>query len=345
MKNNKTKRVKKRDDEPSKEHMWNVFNKEKEMDKMECIYDKTESGICSICNHILIIGEDGFNVCPNPKCGVLYTNKLDFSPEWKFHSTDDKTDPSRCGNPIDPILQESSFSGKILIGNKASNEIRKIAQWTKWKSMPHKEKSLNDELQYINIMAQKAGINEIFINHAMYIYKDLLEQKLFRGINRDSIKASSIYIACRLNGFPRTPFEIAEIFNIDKAAANSGCSMATDLMHSIERSIEPEQKQELCNITSLTFIERFCSKLNISDRLTLLAKFIANEVDDKTAFSNNNPPTIACGIVLFISIHFNLNIDKPQITKITGVSEVSIAKVFKKLDEIKDELIPNCFFE
>jgi transcription initiation factor TFIIB len=322
-------------------------NREKyiELDIKNNIEEKTDlkSDICEICNNLLIINEDGFNLCSNTKCSILYTNTFDQSPEWKFFNNDDKVDPSRCGNPINPLLQESSFSGKILCGPNSSNEMRKVGQWTKWKSMPHKEKSLNDEFQYITIIARNSGINEIFINHATHIYKDLLDQKMFRGINRDSIKASSIYMACRLNGYPRTAYEISKIFNIDRAVANSGCSIASDLMHNIERSIEPSLKLEICSITPLTFIERYCCHLNFEEKYILLAKFIVNELENNNIIHDNNPQTITSGIILFISIHFNLNIKKNDIKDISGVSPVSMTKVLKKLELIKKDLIPNCF--
>jgi transcription initiation factor TFIIIB Brf1 subunit/transcription initiation factor TFIIB len=359
----------------SHQNMWNAFDNLKKNiqhnikePELKCVYNseknidlldnettpniinssplhKNEIGLCEICNFILIISDEGFNLCSNPKCGILYTNSLDYSPEWKFHNSEDKVDPARCGNPVDPLLQESSYSGKILCSPNSSYELRKVCQWTKWKSMPHKEKSLNDELQYITIMAQKAGINEIFINHAMYIYKDLLEQKMFRGINRDSIKASSIYMACRLNGFPRTSFEIAEIFNIDKASANSGCSIASDLMHNIERSIEPSLKLEISTTTPLTFIERFCCRLKIEEKFILLAKFIANEIENNNLIDDNNPQSISSGIILFISNNFQLNITKKDIKDISGVSPVSMTKVSKKLELLKQNLIPACFYE
>lgn len=315
-------------------------------DEMKKIVKPTEeSGICQICNTLLIFGEEGFEICPNSQCGILYTNNLDFSPEWSHYNENDKTDPSRCGNPIDPLFQESSFSGKILCGPKSSYELHKVSQWTKWKSMPHKEKSLHDELQYISLMAQKSGINEIFIQHAMHIYKDLLEQKMFRGINRDSIKASSVYMACRLNGFPRTAYEISQIFDIDKASANSSCSIASDLMHNIERSIDPSEKLHLTTTTPFTFIERFCCRLDIDEKYIMLAKFIAKEIESNNLINDNNPQTISSGIILFISHNFKLHITKDDITNISGVSSVSISKVSKKLNVLKDSLIPKCFYE
>ena len=152
-------------------------------------------------------------------------------------------------------------------------------------------------------------------------------------------------MACILNGFPRTAFEISEIFNIDKASANSGCSMASDLMHNIERSIEPSLKLEVSSTTPLTFIERFCCRLKIEEKYILLAKFIANEIENNNLIDDNNPQTICTGIILFISNNFKLNITKNNIKDISGVSPVSITKVSKKLELLKDKLIPKCFIK
>ena len=51
--------------------------------------------------------------------------------------------------------------------------MKKIRKWTEWQSMPHKEKSLYDEFQFITVMAQNAGIPKIFIDNAMTIHKDI----------------------------------------------------------------------------------------------------------------------------------------------------------------------------
>ena len=45
-------------------------------------------------------------------------------------------------------------------------------------------------------------------------HKKISETKTYRGLNRDGIIAASIYIACRINNYPRTAKEIANIFNI-----------------------------------------------------------------------------------------------------------------------------------
>jgi transcription initiation factor TFIIB len=309
--------------------------------------DNQELDLCELCNSTLIISDDGFPTCCNKNCGIIYKNTLDYSPEWRYYGAEDKNqkDPTRCGNPINPLLLESSFSCKVLLSSASTYEMRKIYKWTEWQSMPHKEKSLYDEFQFITLMAQNAGIPKIFIDDAIAIHKDISEQKMFRGMNRDSIKAASIYISCRLNGCPRTAHEIAEIFILDKTSATSGCSMAVKILNNIERNYDSSEQTDLCTTRPIAFIDRYCSKLNINNELTMLSKFIANKVEAQNIINNNTPHAVAAGIVFFISQNCNLNISKMDIKVACGVSEVTINKCYKKLENMKMHLIPNCILE
>lgn len=334
-----------------KSKLWDIYDNDKKdiydsqsevkKERIECVYAK-DAEVCNICNSPLMIMEDGFPTCTGPDCGVIYKDTLDYSPEWRFYGSEDKNakDPTRCGNPINPLLVESSFGCKVICNSKSSYEMKKIRKWTEWQSMPHREKSLYEEFQFITIMAQNAGISRIFIDHAMIIYKDISEQKMFRGMNRDGIKAASIYISCRLNGCPRTAHEIAEIFKLDKTSATNGCSMAVNILHNIERSIEPSKQTELCTTLPSSFIERYCSKLNINNELTMLCKFVSLKIEKNNIITDNIPHAISAGIIYLISQNCNLNISKNDIKIVSGVSEVTINKCFKKLDVISNTLLP-----
>lgn len=313
---------------------------------LNVVKERTEMDLCNICNHILMIMDDGFPTCTNPTCGVIYTNTLDYSPEWRFFGNDDRGghDPTRCGNPINPLLVESSYGCKVLCSSKSSYEMKKIRKWTEWQSMPHKEKSLYEEFQFITIMAQNSGIPKIFIDEAMAIHKDISEQKMFRGLNRDGIKAASIYISCRLNGCPRTAHEISEIFKLDKTSATNGCSTAINILNNVERNIE-QTPTILETTTPSSFIERYCSKLNMNQELTMLCTFIAKKVESQQIILDNAPHAIASGIVYFISANCHLDITKLEIKQISGISEVTINKCYKKLENIKDALIPKCIID
>jgi len=340
-----------------KNNLWSIFDQDVKQSattenantEVEVVYEtgKNESGLCGLCNSVLMIMEDGFPTCTNVSCGIIYKNTLDYSPEWRFFGADDKhsNDPTRCGNPINPLLVESSFGCKLLCNTKTSYEMKKISKWTSWQSMPHKEKALYDEFQFITIMAQNAGIPKIFIDDAMVIHKDISEQKMFRGMNRDGIKSASIYISCRLNGCPRTAHEIAEIFKLDKTSATKGCSMAVNILSNIERSISAEHQTDLCTTTPSSFIERYCSLLFVNAELTVLAKFIANKIEKNNIITDNTPHAIAAGIVYFVAQTCGLSITKNDIYLKCGVSEVTINKCFKKMDSIKLDLIPKCILD
>jgi transcription initiation factor TFIIB len=223
--------------------------------------------------------------------------------------------------------------------------MKKIRKWTEWQSTPHREKSLYEEFQFITIMAQNAGIPKIFIDYAMVIHKDISEQKMFRGMNRDGIKAASIYISCRLNECPRTAHEIADIFKLDKQSTTYGCSMAVNILHNIERNIDPAQKTELGTTTPSAFIDRYCSRLNIMNELAILSKFIAKKVENHSIVCDNTPQSSAAGIVYFVSQICKLDISKLDIKVICGVSEVTINKCYKKLDSIRHQLVPQCILD
>ena len=219
--------------------------------------------------------------------------------------------------------------------------MHKIKRYTDLQSMPYKEKSQYDEFQLITIISQNAGIPKMIIDDATRFHKQISEAKTFRGLNRDSIIAASIYISCRVNNFPRTAKEIADIFNLDNTSATKGCKNAVSIINQIEyQNKESDDVLILNKTTPLSFIDRYCSKLNINNELTNLCKFVAHKIEKNNLIPENTPHSIAGGIIYFISQTCNLNISKNTINNISKISEVTINKCYKKLEVYKNELIP-----
>jgi len=349
-KNHKTQKKKKTLTTIEKEKWWKLLDEEKQQIKFEedpISSEMRELDICPECKHVLIFIEEGFPSCT--ACGYMNNYTLDYSPEWRYFASDQKgaqSDTTRCGNPIDPLLEESSYACKIMCNSNASYEMKNLRKWARWQSMPHREKALYDEFQIITIMAQNAGIPKTFIELAKTIYKDLYEQKTFRGVKRDAIRAASIWISCWKYGYPRTSNEIADIFKIDRTSASLGCSLAEEMLHSHERNMDQSDKSQLCPLTPSSFIERFSSKLGFSSELTILAKFVAHQVEKQNTILDNRPQAIAAGILYFISFHCQLQFTKMDIKNILGdeASEVTINKCFKKLNEFKTVLLPSWVF-
>ena len=345
----KTKKLK-RQGTINKKEMWDSFYKECESNttNIECVFIKPENReFCDCCENILEITEEGFMACTNKKCGIVYKDVLDHSAEWRFYGAEDNhsTDPTRAGPPINPLLQESSFGCKVMCPNHSTYEMRKIRRYSEWQSMPYREKSQYDEFQRITILAGQAGIPKIIIDDAMRYHKKISEAKSFRGLNRHGIIAASIYIASRLNSYPRTAKEIATIFNLENTSATKGCKNAVSIINELEHDMQNGEKTSLCRTTPHAFIERYCSRLNINSELTKLCNFIAIRIQNNNLIPENTPHSIAAGIIYFVAQVCKINVTKRDVNNVSDISEVTINKCYKKLDNMKTNLIPQVIFQ
>ena len=141
-------KTKKNKDRVERARLWSLFDQEiKDYNKapVECIYrNKEERESCDVCGTGTGLSDDGFYTCKNPSCGVLYTDTLDLSPEWRYYGADDSHtgNPTRCGMPVNPLMVESSFGCKVVCEGRSTYEMRKIRRYTEWQAMPYKDRSL-----------------------------------------------------------------------------------------------------------------------------------------------------------------------------------------------------------
>ena len=312
---------------------------------VECLYRK--SGIrenCEVCSSEVVLTDDGFLTCKNPACSILYKDEsLDQSAEWRYYGADDNqnNDPTRCGMPVNPLLKESSYGCKVMCeGGSYSQDMLKIRRYTEWQSMPYREKAQYDMFQKITTLAQNKGISKMIIDEALRVHKRISEHKTFRSLNRDGVVGASIYIACKIHNCPRTPKEIATIFNLDNTSATKGCKNAVSIINELESNLENSEKTNFCKTKPEAFIERYCSRLAINDELTKLCQFIAVMIEKQNLIPENTPHSIASGIIYFVACQCHLPITKKDVNRVSDMSEVTINKCYKKLYDMRDKLLP-----
>ena len=337
--------MKRRISSSTMDNILNNFNAEAvEMAETEMETEMVNEDICASCNALLQISEDGFKVCSSVTCGRIYKNILDHTAEWRNYS-ENASDPTRCGMPINPLLRESSYGCRVIAKGYTTYEMRKIMRYTEWQSMPYKEKSQYDEFERIKMMAANSGISKCIVNDALSIHNKISKEKTFRAQNRDGIIAASLYISCKMNDYPRTAKEIAQIFNLNKSSATRGCKNATLILNKIERNLDGEEKTSMCHIKPITFISRYCSRLNLNAELTKLCQFIALQIEKNNLIPENTPHSIATGIIYFVSQTCNLNISKKDVRAISDISEVTINKCCNKLKQYQDKIVPKCIID
>ena len=326
-----------------KKKLWRQFEEEGIKNKDSILEINKEKHICEKCGCNFYMNNDGFCICSNTTCGIINKAVIDQSAEWRYYGSDDNAfaDPTRCGMPINPLLEESSYGCKVICHGSTSYEMLKIKRYTEWQSMPYKEKSQYDEFQRICVLANLGGITKNIIDDAIVLHKKVSEHQTFRGLNRDGIISASIYISCRKNSNPRTAKEIANIFKLDSTSATKGCKNALTIINNIEKDYNMSDKTVLCNTSPSDFINRFCSKLNMNTELTKLCEFISVLVEKNNLVPENTPHSIAAGVIYLVVQIFHLHIQKKDINKISNISEVTINKCYKKLEEKKEKLIPS----
>ena len=127
---------------------------------------------------------------------------------------------------------------------------------------------------------------------------------IIRCINRKSLIAACVFFGCKLQGRPRSPKEIADIFDLELKQVNKGCRKFLDLMN-----VDILMYKIRCS-QSTDFIERYCKKLKVNLEYIDSAKRISNNIHKLDIASTHQPPSVAAGSILLMANLYDLDISK-----------------------------------
>tara|TARA_Y100001958_G_C21246399_1_gene576846 strand:- start:1830 stop:2786 length:957 start_codon:yes stop_codon:yes gene_type:complete len=263
-------------------------------------------------------------------------NILD-KPEWRYYGYNDtkSSDPTRCGFAVNPLLPESSVGTTIKPGyyGKSMNKTKRMVDWN---SMTYKERSLNKIFNDIQNICNKNNIPPKISQESKSLYKIMSENKISRGNNRIGIIAACIYFACKNCDVPRSAKEISVMFNINNIIVTKGCKKFQEILH--YNKLNRDRINRNIIINSNDFIDRFCDKLNLSNNDIKQIKEISDKAQKHKIIYENTPPSIAVGSIYLYIRKNKLDISKKDISNISKISEVTINKCYKKLEEHIDKL-------
>lgn len=268
-------------------------------------------------------------------CSNIITN-ITNNAEWRcYKSTDGRgNDPTRCGMPVNILLPESSVGSSISYSNK-SLEMNQIRKMQNWNGMPYKERSLYKVFLVIQNTCEINNIPSIIINESKSLYKIIASTKISRGSNRNGIIAACVYFACKQCDVPRSSKEIADMFNITVNVMTKGVKKCQEIIY-----MNKTNKDRLSTSTTIKpsdFIERFCNKLKIDEIKTNKILKICDIIIKNNIISENTPPSIASGCIFYFIKNKKLDISKKDISSVCKISEVTINKCCKLIEE-KNEL-------
>ena len=303
------------------------LNKKEEVESVKCCdlkenyQNDNDMIVCKVCKNIIT------NICDNP--------------EWRYYGSKDNksSDPTRCGMPVNTLLPESSVGSSVSFSSNSKNmyQIRKMQQWS---GMPYKERSIYKVFLEIQNVCNRHNIPSKIINEAKSIYKIVSSTKISRGTNREGIIASCVYFACKECDVPRSSKEIADMFGITSNIMTKGVKKCQEIIH-----MDKKNKNRISKTKSTKpedFINRFCNKLNIEELETDKILKICNITVKNNIISENTPPSIASGCIYYYVKKVSKNITKKDISEVCKISEVTINKCSKIIEE-KDSLFNEIF--
>ena len=152
-----------------------------------------------------------------------------------------------------------------------------------------------------------------------------------------SIIAACVFKACEMNKNPRSVKEIAKYFELDEKKVTKGNKQFEKIMKNVEDNMII--LDNLGSSTAEDYIRRHCPKLKINKENTEIAVRISNNCCRMKLASDHNPQSIAAGSILVMVNFCNLRIDKKDIAKLFGTSDVTISKIYNKVIKYVEALI------
>lgn len=186
--------------------------------------------ICTSCGTDIYVEIDEEEVTCT-QCGTHLGYLIDSSAEYRWFGADDRNpDPSRVGNPLNPLLPESSLGTRILYRPGDSKAMRRIRQYHMWNIMPYRERTLWNVFEGLTVRASNAGISGAIIEEAKQLYAQVSPLCICRGPQKDALLAACLFESLKRHDTPRRPVDIAAIFQIDAKLITRGVKQFSGLL-------------------------------------------------------------------------------------------------------------------
>jgi len=300
--------------------------------------NKTAGHYCPLCeNDDPPIVEDyatGDAICSD--CGaVLEDHIVDMTSEWRTFTSDaGSVDPSRVGAAANPLLEDSGLSTMIARDPKGKNPLGDdLRKWNNRGAQSSSDRNLINAFRDIDRMAEHMSLPPKIANTSKEYYSKVEKHKSLRGRSTEAIVAACVYIGCRMEGVPRTLKEIAALASVPKKEISSAFSYIKKLL---------KLNEKMDHIKPDDFLTRFCSHLDLPETVRLAAGFIAEKATAMRLVAGKSPISVAAAAIFFICQicppeHFK---ERSAISKIAGVSEVTIRNSYKDMYPARAELMP-----
>ena len=323
--------------------------------------------ICPSCNtdrHVEI-SEDEV-ACT--QCGAHLGYLIDSSAEYRWFGSDDRSpDPSRVGNPLNPLLPESSLGTRILARPGDSKAMRRIRQYHLWNIMPYRERTLWTVFEGLQVRASNAGISAAIIEETKQLYAQVSPLCICRGQQKDALLAACLFESLKRHDTPRRPVEIADIFQIDVKLITRGVKQFSALLeehlHSLTKAVAAaapkpaasaadapaaapvpiyEKKSETPSTSFKHYLEPAVYKLEtpraLHGRIIEFAGAVGDMIDELGICPETTPSSLAASALALTCEKFSIEKTNAEVAKVCSISAATLQKCLKRINEWRSVL-------
>jgi len=287
---------------------------------------------CPECNSTDIVfdPESGEWFCS--KCGlVLLDSEVDEGPEWRSFDVSQYMSRARATAPLDPV-RVTTFGSLVRDGrgnrihpSKMHLMLRLRRLQTRSRLSEGKERNLSHALSDLDRLSNRLHVSSLVHEEAIKIYRKALDKNLIRGRSIEAIAGASLYAACRLTGTPRTLVEVSE-----------NCSVPSKDLARGYRLVHVELGLEVPNPDPRTQVPRIAEQVEASLDAQRKAVEILVAAQEAKATIGMHPGGLAAAALYLACRECGDRITQKAIAEASGVTEVTIRNVYKKLEKFSD---------
>ncbi|XP_075492949.1 plant-specific TFIIB-related protein 1 [Primulina tabacum] len=229
-----------------------------------------------------------------------------------------------------PVFAHSSlsFSGHLA-------ELERVLETTSSTANPSGPSVVVDNLRaYLQIIdvASILGLDCDITDHAFQLFRDCSSATCLRNRSVEALATAALVQAIREAQEPRTLQEISVAANLPQKEIGKYIKILGEAL----------QLSQPINSNSISVhMPRFCTLLQLNKSAQELATHIGEVVINKCFCTRRNPISISAAAIYLACQLEDKRKTQAEICKVTGLTEVTLRKVYKELLENWDDLLPS----
>ena len=264
------------------------------------------------------------------RCGlVLKEDIIDRGQEWRAFDSEQMSDRARTGAPLTFTKHDKGLTTEIGKGlgelykvpGKKRAQYYRLKKWHK-RLIESKDRNLSFALSELQRMVSFLNIPKPVHERIARYYEDAVDKGLVRGRSIESVIAALVYGVARQFETPRTLDEIAEASGLEKREIGR-----------TYRYISRELKIRILPSDPKDFVPRFCSMLNLSDKVQARAIKILDKAKKMDITSGKGPTGVAAAAIYIACVLAGEKRTQREVASIVNVTEVTIRNRYKELVE------------